>query len=195
MMELTRNDPIEETALVSLLRRAQQSGDPDAFDGIYTLYADRIYRFLLAHVKDEQFAEDLTSRVFLRLLERIDQYDVAEDDNASIFSAWLYRIARNIMYDAYRTAQRVNTVPIETAATQSSRKRVITEVEKRFDVETIMERLQTLTPEQRDVVILRFLEELSIAETAAVMDRTEGAVKALQHRALDNLRQYFGAED
>lgn len=193
-MDITRNGPIEEDTLVELIRRAQESGDPDAFDGLYLLYADRIFRFLLGRVKKRAVAEDLTSQVFIRLIERIDQYDPADADNVAIFSAWLYRIARNIKNDAYRSAKRMDTVPIEHADQESAGKRLIGEVEKRLDLQRILDRLQTLTEHQRDVIVLRFIEELTVAETATVMNKSEGAVKTLQYRALENLRQYFHTE-
>lgn len=193
-MDITRNSIIDEDTLVELLRRAQESGDPEAFDGLYLLYADRIFRFLLGRVKKREVAEDLTSQVFIRLIERIGQYDVADADNVAIFSAWLYRIARNIKNDAYRSAQRTDTIPIESVEQKSTGKRIISEVEKRLDLQRILDRLQTLTELQQDVIVLRFIEELTIAETATVMNKSEGAVKTLQYRALENLRQYFHTE-
>lgn len=193
-MDITRNGPIDEHTLVELLRRAKESGDPEAFDGLYLLYADRIFRFLLGRVKKREVAEDLTSQVFVRLIERIHQYDVADDDNVAIFSAWLYQIARNIKNDAYRSAKRTNMLPIETVEEKSTGKRLITEVEKRLDLQRILDRLQTLSELQQDVIVLRFIEELTVAETARVMNKSEGAVKTLQYRALANLRQYFHTE-
>lgn len=179
---------------MGLIRRAQASGDPAAFDGLYLLYADRIFRFLLGRVKKNTVAEDLTSQVFIRLIERIHQYDIADDDNVAIFSAWLYRIARNIKNDAYRSARRTETIPIEDVDQRTTGKRLISEVERRLDLQRILDRLQTLTEHQRDVILLRFIEELTVAETALVMNKSEGAVKTLQYRALENLRQYFHTE-
>lgn len=193
-MDIIRNGPIDEDTLVALLRRAQATGDAEAFDGLYLLYADRMFRFLLGRVKKREVAEDLTSQVFVRLIERIYQYDIADDDNVAIFSAWLYRIARNIKNDAYRSAMRTDTVPIETVERESTGRRIISEVEKRLDFQQIIDRLQTLTEHQQDVIVLRFIEELTVAETAVAMNKSEGAVKTLQYRALENLRQYFDTE-
>lgn len=188
MAEIQRGDPVEETVLVDLLRRAQESCDPAAFDGLYLLFADRVYRYLLARVGEAEWAEEITSQVFIRLIEKIDIYRIGPQDNTAIFSAWLYRLAHNKMVDVIRSTKRAQEAPLEQAAHVSGG-RDLDALEDQLDFDRILEKLQFLNDQQREVIVLRFVEELSIAETAQVMDKSEGAVKALQHRALDSLRR------
>ncbi len=190
MADIQRGEPIEEATLVAYLRRAQQDSDPAAFDGLYLLFADRVYRYLLARLGDVDMAEEVTSQVFLRLIEKVYMYRIAPKDNAAIFSAWLYRMAYNKMVDVLRSQRRVNLVELKHA------ERVMGDnpeeaIHARVDNQEIFSKLQLLNEQQREVLVLRFIEELSIAETAQVMQKSEGAVKALQHRALASLRRYL----
>jgi RNA polymerase sigma-70 factor, ECF subfamily len=190
MAEIQRGDPVEETVLVDLLRRAQETRDPAAFDGLYLLFADRVYRYLLARIGDPDLAEDIASQSFLRLIEKIGIYRIGPRDNAAIFSAWFYRLAHNKMVDVLRSRKRAQEAPLELAY-QVGDGRVIDVVEERLDFERILATLQHLNEQQREVILLRFVEDLSIAETAIMMQKSEGAVKALQHRALESLRRHL----
>jgi RNA polymerase sigma-70 factor (ECF subfamily) len=190
-VDLERNTTIKEAVLVDLLQRAQEWRDPEAFDGLYLLYADRIFRYLLARLGDALMAEEVTSQVFLHLMQKIDLYRIGEKDNVAIFSAWFYRLAYNKMIDIKRRQQRKQTLPIEYAEQVASDQHVLDQVIERLSIEEVLQRLHALSAQQREVILLRFVEGYNIAETAAIMDKTEGAVKALQHRALDNLRTYF----
>lgn len=190
-MDLQRNAVIEESVLVDLIQRAQDSGDPTALDGLYLLYADRIFRYLLARLGDALMAEEMTSQVFLHLIQKIGQYRIAPKDNVAIFSAWFYRLAYNKMVDIKRKQGRTRTVSIEYAEQIASKQRVLDDVIERISVEEVLQKLQVLSGQQREVILLRFVEGYNIAETAAIMAKSEGAIKALQHRALENLRRYF----
>jgi RNA polymerase sigma-70 factor (ECF subfamily) len=190
MADIERGEPIEETTLVAFLQRAQQESDPDAFDGLYLLFADRVYRYLLARLGDPELAEEVTSQVFLRLIEKVHMYRISQNDNVAIFSAWLYRMAYNKMVDILRARRRANWVDLEHAerlAVDGS----TDDIHDRLDNEDIFNKLQLLNEQQREVLILRFIEELSISETAQTMEKSEGAIKALQHRALASLRRYL----
>jgi len=190
-VDFERNRTIEEPILVDLLQRAQEWCDPDAFDGLYLLYADRIFRYLLARLGDPLMAEEVTSQVFLHLIQKIGLYRVAPKDNVAIFSAWFYRLAYNKMIDIKRKQRRNQTLPIEYAEQVAGDQHVLDQVIKRLSIEEVLQKLHVLSAQQREVILLRFVEGYNIAETAAIMDKSEGAVKALQHRALDNLRNYF----
>ncbi|MFN2201030.1 MAG: RNA polymerase sigma factor [Caldilineaceae bacterium] len=190
MADIQRGEPIEEATLVAYLQRAQQESDPDAFDGLYLLFADRVYRYLLARLGDAEMAEEVTSQVFLRLIEKVHMYRISQSDNVAIFSAWLYRMAYNKMVDILRARRRANLVDLEHA------ERLYADgsadnIHDRIDNESIFSKLQLLNEQQREVLILRFIEELSITETAETMQKSEGAIKALQHRALASLRRYL----
>jgi RNA polymerase sigma-70 factor (ECF subfamily) len=190
MTEIRRGDPVDEEILVGLIERAQRYSDPAAFDGLYLLFADRVFRYLLARLGDAEVAEEIAAQVFVRLIEKIEMYRIGPKDNAAIFSAWLYRMAYNKMVDVLRARKRSNQVPLEQAEHVSAVV-MIEAVDERLDFETILQKLQFLNDQQREVIVLRFVEDLSIAETAHVMQKSEGAVKALQHRALESLRRYL----
>lgn len=190
MAQIQRGDPVEETILVDLLRRAQDANDPAAFDGLYLLFADRVYRYLLARVGEPDLAEDVAAQVFLRLIEKIDIYRIGPRDNVAIFSAWLYRLAHNKMVDVLRSHKRAQESPLEHAE-HVAEAPILEAIEAQLDFERILATLQFLNEQQREVIVLRFVEELSISETAELMQKSEGAVKALQHRALESLRRHL----
>lgn len=184
---------LNEKQLVALLHRAQKEGDPEAFGEIYRRYANRIYRYLLSKTGNVALAEDLTSQVFVRLIERIGQYTIAPRDNIAIFSAWLYRIAHHLMIDEIRKQQRqANINANDLQHLDTPQPSIAAEVERKLESEHLLKRLNALSEEQRQVILLRFIEQYSIAETARIMGKTEGAVKVLQYRAIKNLRTLLG---
>lgn len=194
MDEIQRDKPIDEYTLVGLIKRAQIACDPDAFDGLYLLFADRVFRYLLARLGDVDLAEEMTAQVFLQLIEKIDRYRIAPKDNTNIFAAWLYRLSHNKMVDILRKSQRNRHVSIEQAAFVTEQYSPIEAIEDRIDFEQLLGTLQMLNEQQRQVVILRFLDGYSIAETAELMSKSEGAIKALQHRSLENLRRLLSQD-
>lgn len=188
MDEIQRDAPIDEEILVGLIERAQSTCDPAAFDGLYLLFADRVFRYLLTRLSDADLAEEMTAQIFLQLLEKIDRYRIAPKDNATIFSAWLYRLSHNKMIDILRKLKRTSHLGIEHAESVAEQYSVISAVEERLDFEQLLSKLQMLNEQQRQVIVLRFLDGYSIAETAEILEKSEGAIKALQHRSLENLR-------
>ena len=134
-MDVQRNATIEEAVLIDLIRRAQEWGDPGAFDGIYMLYADRIYRYLLVRIGDPVMSEEIASQVFLHLIQKISQYRVAPQDNVAIFSAWFYRLAYNKMIDIKRKQKRNSAVPIEYAEQTPGKHHVADQVLERMEVD------------------------------------------------------------
>ena len=191
MIEVKRGDEIEESVLVDLIRRAQRNAEPDAFDGLYLLYADRVFRYLMARLENVDFAEEITSQVFVRLIEKVEKYRIAPKDNVAIFSAWLYRMTYNKMVDNLRSQKRKKSVPLEYAERVPQTGHLALEVESRVEFEQILQKLRLLNEQQRKVIVLRFIEGYSITETAQVLQKSEGAVKALQHRSLESLRRYL----
>lgn len=191
MSYIQRDDRIDETTLVALIQRAQQHADPAAFDGLYLLYVDRIYRYLTARLGNADAAEEVTAQVFLRLIEKIHQYQIAPKDNAAIFTAWFYRLTHNKMIDVLRRQKQRRHVPIAVAELIPSGQSMSKVVEDRIDFEQVLNKLQLLNEQQRQVILLRFVEGFSIAETAQIMDKSEGAIKALQHRSLESLRRHL----
>lgn len=168
-----------------LLQRAK-AYDPDALAAIYDAYEPRIYSYIFHRVGDPNAAQDLTAQVFLRMLEAIHN----EQAWRSSFSGWLYRIAHNLVVDHYRHRGRTSQVSFEDSPTLVA----YTEeperaTERRLAAEQLRRAISQLTEEQAQVITLRFLEGLSITDVAAIIGKTEGAVKALQYRGVMALRR------
>lgn len=180
----TDDTPLSEAREDALLAAAMQY-DEAALSELYDRYEAKIYNYIYRRTGDEILAEDFTAQVFLKMLESI------RDQKAwhSSFSGWLYRIAHNLVVDHYRRKGRQGSVDIEEAApTASDEQNPETTVEQTLDAERLRAAIRRLTDEQAEVVSLRFLEGYSISEVATFMNRTEGAIKALQYRAVATLR-------
>lgn len=179
--------PIADAQITALLPRCQR-GEAAAVEQLYDLYADRIYRYLLARTGDPDAAADLSTEVFVRMIGHLGRFRLNSARPAASFSAWLYRIAGNLATDHLRTRRRRIETGLEAAVTVPAANpgpgRV---VEKREELARLSEAINALSEEQRTVVIAKFGEEMSNAEIAAVLGKTEGAVKSLQHRALRTL--------
>ncbi len=164
-----------------LIRRAQQ-GDRQAIGELYRVHVDVIYRYIWARVKDDSLAEDLTAQVFLKALEGLPTYQ----PSGKPFVAWLYRIAYARIVDHWRRLERRVEVPLEeTLPARGPHPDELLEFEA--DWTTAMDLLCQLTDDQQDVIILRFIGEMSLADVAETVGKTVGATKALQYRALASL--------
>jgi len=178
----TRNEPPDWQAVLDQALRAE----PAALGVIYDQYVDRIYSYIYHRVGQPDVAEDLTGQVFMRMLEAVQ----TGRGWRSSFSGWLYRIAHNLVIDHYRRRKRATFVDLEDAApVQAQTGDPVRSSETQFERERLRSALAKLTDEQAQVISLRFLEDLSIAEVAEMLDKTEGAVKALQYRAVLALRR------
>ncbi len=176
--------PASEEELGRLVELAQ-TGDRDAFGRLYQHLAPKVYSYFYHHLAGQSaLAEDLAEDVFLNVLRRLGSYT----DHGLPFSAWIFRVAHNRLVDYYRSQQRRPQVPLDSAgeAAELSPER---ELQRVVDRQTLMAALDRLTPSQRNVIVLRFLQHLSLSETAVALDRTEDGVKKLQQRALDSLRR------
>jgi len=169
----------EPEAVRNLVERLK-GGDAEAAASLYRLYADPLYRYFVYQTRDPDLAADLTSEVFLRMLENIGRYN----HRGIPFRAWLFKIAHNLVIDHYR--ERAKRAPGEADLPEPG-----TEDPEPAEVDRdrLVAALNRLTAEQRQVVLLRFIEDLDIKEVAAILGKTEGAVKALQHRAIAALRR------
>jgi RNA polymerase sigma-70 factor (ECF subfamily) len=166
---------------------AAQAGDVAAFGRLYDRYVDLVYRFIYYRLGDRAHAEDLTSETFMRALRRLHSLKNQGRDPA----AWFVTIARNLVLDHVKSARYRLEVTAEDAyepahrapATDSAETTVLTALTNR----RLIEAVQDLSDEQRECVALRFLHGFSVAETAQVMCKNEGSIKALQHRAVRRL--------
>ncbi len=172
----------------SLVRRAQQR-DQQAFAQLYEEHFDKIYRYVTLRIGDRAEAEDITQQVFLKALQSISSFRW----RGIPFSAWLFRIAHNQVVDYLRKKTRQATVPVDESTVSSSSNPQLL-VEQRADIERLLSSTQQLTAAQREVISLRFAGELSIAQVAKIMGKSQGAVKALQHSAIVALRRALSAE-
>jgi RNA polymerase sigma-70 factor (ECF subfamily) len=167
------------------LLKSAQDGDTEAFGRLYERYADRVFRFLFAHVDNRLDAEDLTEDVFLRVWRSLPNYR----EQGVPFLAYLFRIARNALIDHYRRSGLTkNQVSIEDLSLHDGNPGPGESAISSLEREELRVSLEQLRDDYRTVLVLRFLSELSPEETAQVMGRTPGAVRVLQHRALSALR-------
>lgn len=167
----------------SLVRRAQHQ-EAEAFGQLYEVYFDKIYRYLVIRIGSKAEAEDMTQQVFLKALKSISSFKW----KGVSFSAWLFRIAHNLAVDYFRKKAKQATVPIDDLPVMANGDPQ-TLAEQRHDIEQLISATSRLTDMQREVISLRFTAEMSIAQVAEVMGKSEGAVKALQHSAIIALRK------
>jgi RNA polymerase sigma-70 factor, ECF subfamily len=159
-------------------------GDADAFGRVYQLYIDRIYRYVYYHVRDKMTAEDVTNEVFIRAWKSIGNCKGRE----STFSSWLYRIARNHSIDTLQKNRReVSFDNVSVPDTSDPEK----EAEDNMDLQNVLEAVKGLPEQQKQVILLKFLDDIENDEIARIMGKRQGAVRALQMRALINLRKKF----
>jgi RNA polymerase sigma-70 factor (ECF subfamily) len=167
-----------------LLEKAKEL-DPVALEALYDRYAPKIYSYLYRRLGDPDIAEDLSAQVFLRMLEAVQKGQPWKTS----FSGWLYRIAHNLVVDHFRRRSRSVKVSLEDAPPLIAPDGNPVEItDRKLASERLRLAMQQLTHDQALVVSMRFLEELSVSEVASAMGRSEGAVKALQYRAVIALR-------
>ena len=185
-----RPDPSDAAAEVwALVERAQQ-GEAAAFGLIYDRYVDTVFRFVYFRVGNRQLAEDLTSDTFLRALRRIGSFTWQGRD----LGAWLVTIARNLVADHFKSGRyrlEVTTGDVldadrEDRGPEGSPESAV--VDHITNV-ALLTAVKQLNPEQQECIVLRFLQGFSVAETAQTMGKNEGAIKALQYRAVRALHR------
>jgi RNA polymerase sigma-70 factor (ECF subfamily) len=171
--------------------RLAQEGDGEAFGQLYDRYVDMVFRFIYFRVNDRALAEDFTSETFLRALRRISTISYQGRD----IGAWFITIARNIVLDHLKSAR--HRLEMTTADTLEGKEHVASTEDAVLRVlqsERLMQAVGQLGDEQRECVMLRFVHGLSVSETAQVMGKNDGAIKALQHRAVRKLADLVGGD-
>lgn len=179
----TADDAVPAQRVRALVERAQR-GERAAFEELYTIHFDRIYGYLHMSVGNRHDAEDLTNQVFVKMLESIGKFRWRKVP----FSAWLFRIAHNAAMDHFRANRRWVVEPdVEPhgAPEPSAEDAALAGLGD----EAAMAAIAQLSDEQRQVLTLKFVFDFSNAEAAQILDKTEGAVKSLQHRALVALQR------
>jgi len=174
-----------------ILQRASQ-GDQEAFGVLYEHYIERIYNYVYYRTGNVHDAEDLTARVFFRAMHHIGSYT----DRGLPFSAWLYRIAHNLIANWHRDRSRHQEIPLSDAPNlhykgEPPEMALVQNQEK----DVLLKLIRHLPAERQHLLILKFVEHMSNAEIGETMDRSEGAVKSLYHRTLLSLRDELEMHD
>lgn len=192
---VTSDGAVGELDVIALVDRAR-TGDPEAFASLYDRYVERVYRFVLYRVGgDQALAEDITSEVFLRALRKIKTFTWQGRD----VGAWFLTIGRNLVLDHFKSGRfRLEMVGAEPAVAGGLGDEVVDaedEALARISHGELYKALQRLGTEQQEVIYWRFLQGYSVAETAAAMAKSEGAIKALQYRAVKALYRLVVVEE
>jgi RNA polymerase sigma-70 factor (ECF subfamily) len=175
---------VSSQQLRRLVEDAQQ-GKREALEELYLLHFDRIYSYLHMSVGNRHDAEDLTTQVFVKMLESIGKFRW----RSAPFSAWLFRIAHNLAMDHFRANKRwqpEEEVPEPDPGEGSAAEE---EALESIGRQSMLELIEKLSHEQQQVLTLKFVFNFSNAEAATILDKTEGAIKSLQHRALASLQR------
>ena len=160
-------------------------GNQAAFTHLYDMYFDRIYRYIFVRIRRQAEAEDLTQEVFIKALKAIESYKVGKTP----FASWLFRIAHNQVIDHVRKRSRAPETSLDEAPPTIGCEDPVTIVEQQFEIAELNAAILELTPAQQEVVSLRFIAGLPIADVAKIVGKSEGTVKALQFNATISLRK------
>ena len=162
--------------------------DPTRFEPLYRKYVAQVYSYALYELRDRHEAEDATERTFLAALAHIGRFEERarpdDGDGASTFRIWLFRIARNVVAERRRQLRRRPEASLDAAAELAAPTDLEADVTRRDETRTALDAVARLQGDRRQVLILRFVDEMSTAEIAGVLGRSEGAIRVLIHRAL-----------
>ena len=172
----------------ALVERAKT--DPEAFGILYEHYVKKIYNYIYYRVGNHHDAEDLTARTFHRALDHIDRYV----QRGAPFSAWLYRIAHNLVANWHRDQSRRKVISLEDIKLSAQHREGPHQMaERKEERDELLTAIRRLPADRQQLLILKFVEGLSNAEIGEVMGRSEGAIKSLYHRTLLSLRERLNA--
>lgn len=161
-----------------------KSGDSDAFAFFYDKYVSRIYRFVLIKVSNKQIAEDLTQEIFLKVWQHlVDKKDIRN------FQSFIFRIAYNSVVDHYRQNSK-QELPLDYAnENEDLATSDISDIDQKIDSDTLLQKIRDLKPEYQEVLLLRYIESLSIDEIAEITQKEKSNIRVLIHRALNKLKE------
>ena len=172
----------DEVALINAAKT-----DPEAFGQLYERYVERIYNYIYFRVGGAGDAEDLTARVFFKALRSIGGYR----HMGLPFSAWLYRIAHNLVANYHRDRSRMQEISIENLVVEDTSKSSAPEhlMETRQENDFLLALINDLSPQKKELIILKYVQKLSNEEIGQIFGKTEGAIKSLYHRTLVELKE------
>ena len=176
---------VSESDLVS-----RAKNDPEVFGQLYERYVDKIYNYVYYRTGNHHDAEDLTAKTFYQALKHVHRYQ----DRGLPFSAWLYRIAHNLVANWHRDHSRRKVIALDELALISQHPHPETGLEYQDDERRLLRMLRHQPADRQQLLILKFIEQMSNREIAQIMGRTEGAIKSLYHRTLLALREAWATE-
>ena len=182
--------PKDSTAQVRKLVERAQAGERVALEELYLIHFDRIYSYLHMTVGNRHDAEDLTTQTFLKMLESIGRFRW----QAAPFSAWLFRIAHNLSMDHFRANRRWQPEEEVPEPPDSEERSAEDEALQSIGRQSMMLLIDTLSPEQQQVLTLKFVFNFPNGDVATILEKTEGAIKSLQHRALVSLQKQIAPD-
>jgi RNA polymerase sigma-70 factor (ECF subfamily) len=172
---------LEDSQLIQMAK-----DDTAAFGELYERHVRRIYNYIYYRTSNAQDAEDLTAKVFMRALNHVENYD----ERGVPFTAWLYRIAHNLVANWYRDRSRRKIIPLDEFVEKGMRSELPEVVaEQQEEQDRMLESIQRLPSDRQQLLILKYVERMSNAEIGEIMGKTEGAVKSLYYRTLSFLRE------
>ena len=183
-----RDDSDDVLAEWDIVRRAQEYDEP-AVEALYQKYYPKIYNYAFMQMGDAQAAEDLASDVMLKMIESMHKYTF----RGLPFGAWVFRIARNRLIDLHRRRRRRGEVDLSGSLSSALASPQVL-AERALERGQIQVALKHLTDEQRQVIVLKFIQGFDNRSIGQIMGRSEGAIKSLQHRALGALRRLLYQE-
>jgi len=162
-----------------------RSGDSDAFAFFYDKYVTKIYRFVFFKVSSKQVAEDLTQDIFLKIWQYL-----VDKKHIKSFEAFIFRIARNTVIDYYRKASR-QELPLEHVVEKDddTTEDLITSLDQSLETTQLLEKIKSLKPEYQEVLLLRYVEDLSIEDISQVIEKDKNNTRVTIHRALEKLKR------
>jgi RNA polymerase sigma-70 factor (ECF subfamily) len=176
--------------VVTLVNRAVATRDADAFGELYDRFVDRVYRYLYFRTGNHPEAEDLTEQVFLKAWEAIGRYRW----QGRPFLAWLYRLAHNAHIDHVRSHKPTTSLSNDERPLDLPSPAAEADLARSLDTEVLARAVAQLTPEQQQVIVMKFLDGCDNEQIALAMDKREGAIRALQMRALMSLRRVLQSQ-
>ena len=169
---------------------ARAKDDPEAFGQLYERYVEKIYNYVYYRTGNHHDAEDLTAKAFYQALKHVHRYV----DRGLPFSAWLYRIAHNLVANWHRDHSRRQVIALDEIALFSSRPSPEDRLELEDDQRRLLRLIRRMPDDRQQLLILKFVEQMSNRDIAQIMGRSEGAIKSLYHRTLLALRDAWASE-
>jgi len=173
----------------TLLFRVRTRQDADAYAKLYDLYVEKIYRFVYLKLSNKEEAEDITSDIFLKTWQYL--IDPEQGKDIKSFSGFIYQMARNKIIDVYRSRSRrkEDSIDIDIHIHIESKDNNFEKIEQKHDAEIILKLIKQLKQEYQEILVLKYVEDMSTKEIANILGKTTTSVRVTMHRALKKLKQ------